>query len=267
MRIANRECQKIINSTIPPLDLHILGGEEAAPGEFPHMVALGFDKGQGLSFDCGGSLVSNTYVLTAAHCIVTVDGIEPTVVRTGVVELGPKNFNESTDIRIAEVIVHPNYTRREKYHDLALVRLEKPIDPSYNLKPACLYTHNDEPRIALTVTGWGTTSNTRDIRSDFLLKANVTVVSRSQCSEDYTNWRKLPVGISPEQICAGDKDGIRDTCQGDSGGPLQGLTENDGNYRLIGITSFGRGCGSAVPGVYTRLSYYLDWIESVVWRN
>ncbi|XP_028042987.1 proclotting enzyme-like [Bombyx mandarina] len=72
-RIAERECDKIISSTVPPLDLYILGGEAASMGEFPYMVAVGFDRGNGYEFDCGGSLLSNLYVLTAAHCVDTLD--------------------------------------------------------------------------------------------------------------------------------------------------------------------------------------------------
>nr|XP_021188216.2 serine protease persephone [Helicoverpa armigera] len=265
-RIADRECQKIIQSSIPPLDLHILGGEAASLGEFPHMVALGYDRGDGYEFDCGGSVLSQRYVLSAAHCVDTLDRIQPTVIRGGVIEIGGKQFNPETDDRIAEIILNPRYTRREKYHDLALLRLERPLQFTSNLNAVCLETNDRDPTTPLTITGWGKTSNTRDTRSNVLLKANVTTVSRSQCGESYTNWRKLPDGISPDQMCAGDPQGIRDTCQGDSGGPLQSTTA-DGLNRLVGVTSFGRGCGSPVPGVYTRVSRYLDWIESVVWPN
>ncbi|XP_049873334.1 serine protease persephone-like [Pectinophora gossypiella] len=266
-RVADRECKDIIKNSIPPLDLHIIGGELASVGEFPHMVAIGFDRGNGYEFDCGGSLVSRNYVLTAAHCIDTLDRIEPSMVRAGVVELGSNTWNDQTDYRIAEIKLYPSYTRREKYHDLALLRLQRPVKLSSYLNAACLYTSADDPTTPLTVTGWGSTSATTDKRSSSLLKANVSAVSRERCSESYNvaNYRKLPRGISAEQLCAGDPDGLHDTCQGDSGGPLQQLMSTDGQYRLVGITSFGRGCGSPVPGVYTRVSHYLDWIEDTVW--
>ncbi|CAH0585815.1 unnamed protein product [Chrysodeixis includens] len=265
-RIADRECQKILASSLPALDLHILGGETASLGEFPHMVALGYDRGDGYEFDCGGSVLSHTYVLSAAHCIDTLDRIQPTVVRGGVVEIGGKSYNPETDDRIAQIIMNPRYTRREKYHDLALLRLERPLQFTSNLNAVCLETNDEDPKIPLTITGWGKTSNTRDTRSNILLKANVTTVASDKCGESYTNWRKLPDGIAPEQLCAGDPEGIRDTCQGDSGGPLQSIN-SEGVSRLVGVTSFGRGCGSPVPGVYTRVSRYLDWIETVVWPN
>ncbi|XP_073956770.1 serine protease persephone-like isoform X2 [Choristoneura fumiferana] len=266
-RTADVECNKIIASSIPPLDVHIIGGERASLGEFPHMVALGFNRLNGYSFDCGGSLLSNQYVLTAAHCVDTLDGIGPSIARMGVVELGGSTFNAETDVRISEIIKYPGYARKEKYHDLALLKLSKAVTFDNNMHAACLYTSDDDPTIKLTVTGWGTVSTTKDARSNMLLKANVTVVGREKCGQYYGNWRKLPAGIVARQLCAGDPDGLQDACQGDSGGPLQGTTASDGQYRLIGVTSFGRGCGATVPGVYTRIAPYLDWIENIVWPN
>lgn len=100
-----------------------------------------------------------------------------------------------------------------------------------------------------------------------LLKADLSLFENSVCSAGYTANTNLIQGILPSQICAGDTTGERDTCQGDSGGPLQISTwaESQRIYYVIGITSFGRGCATRQPGVYTRVSYYLDWIESVVW--
>ncbi|CAK1556368.1 unnamed protein product [Leptosia nina] len=266
-RIADIQCQKIVETSIPPLGLHIIGGETASPGEFPHMVALGYNRSDVLEFDCGGSLISENYVLTAAHCLDTLDQIRPSIARLGVVEIKEPRFNRETDIIIADITFYPQYSRKEKYHDLALLRLETPATLSPNLNPICLHTKDENPTVPLTITGWGKTSTTRDTRSNILLKANVSVVPISQCTESYMNWRRLPNGIARTQICAGDEFGKHDTCQGDSGGPLQALTEQDGNYRLIGVTSFGRGCASTVPGVYTRVSEYLDWIEEIVWPN
>ncbi|KAI5644347.1 trypsin domain-containing protein [Phthorimaea operculella] len=158
-RRADQECKKIVDSRIVPLNLHIIGGELAALGEFPHMVAIGFDRGNGgYEFDCGGSLISSTYVLTAAHCIDTLDRIEPSIVRAGVVELGSNQLNDDVDYRIVEIKKHPDYKRREKYHDLALLRLDRAVPFSSAVNAACLYTSETDPTIPLTVTGWGQTS-------------------------------------------------------------------------------------------------------------
>ncbi|XP_068633515.1 serine protease persephone-like [Battus philenor] len=266
-RVADKECKKIVENSIPPLVLHIIGGETAGMGEFPHMVALGYEAPEGYIFQCGGTLLSNLFVISAAHCVDTLDQIKPTIVRMGVVDLGQSTRNNETDVDIKEIITHPQYTRRHKYHDLALLRLDKAVQFSSIVSPACLFTSLKDPDMPLTITGWGRTSNIKNIRNNMLQKAKVTVVSREKCGESYSSWRKLPFGISEEQLCAGDPNGLTDTCQGDSGGPLQGLTGMDGHYRLVGITSFGRGCGSPIPGVYTRIASYLDWIEGVVWPD
>jgi secreted trypsin-like serine protease len=75
--------------------------------------------------------------------------------------------------------------------------------------------------------------------------------------------RPLPNYVQPSQICAGVPDGKNDTCQGDSGGPLQIVV--DEQHCIVGVVSFGIACGYALPSIYTRVSFYLDWIESIVW--
>ncbi|XP_038209891.1 serine protease persephone-like [Zerene cesonia] len=265
LRISDIECQKIVDSSLPPLGLHIIGGETASNGEFPHMAALGYDTVEGVKFQCGGSLISDQYILTAAHCVETLDDVKPSIVRLGVVDIGENSYNPDTDVNVSKIIVHPQYERKIKYNDIALLRLERRVSLSSNLNPVCLYTRDNDPKVPLTITGWGKTSTSRDTNSAQLLKANVTVVEASKCSALYGSWRRLPAGIARTQICAGDDQGRYDTCQGDSGGPLQALTSEDGQYRLIGVTSFGRGCASTVPGVYTRVASYLDWIEGIVW--
>ncbi|CAK1580139.1 unnamed protein product [Parnassius mnemosyne] len=187
------------------------------------------------------------------------------MVRVGVVNITGNNWNDATDIEIERIYVHPDYARPRKYHDLALLRLVKRVPFSRNVFPTCLYTGEADPTVPLTVTGWGITDITRAATSSLLLKATLNIVSQDSCNLKYSKSRKLPNGIVNEQLCARDVSGVMDTCQGDSGGPLQGLTGLDGHYRLVGVTSFGSGCGSPVPGVYTRVSKYLDWIESTVW--
>nr|XP_032517336.1 serine protease persephone-like isoform X3 [Danaus plexippus plexippus] len=261
--VADRACEEITKNRLPPLGLQIINGVEASLGEFPHMVALGYGGPDVYEFNCGASLLSELYALTAAHCVDTLNQIKPTIARMGVVELDEQTFNPNTDHRIADILIHPGYSRRTKYHDLSLVRLERPVQFDPFLSPICLHTRFQDPFESLTVTGWGTTSSSRLTRSTTLMKADVTVVSRSECNKSFINWPKLPRGIIDGQICAGDT--RSDTCYGDSGGPMQYPNDYDGQYRLVGVTSFGRGCGTAMPGVYTRVAYYINWIENIVW--
>nr|BAM18077.1 serine protease [Papilio xuthus] len=189
------------------------------------------------------------------------------MVRVGILNITGSKWNDDTDYEVDIVHVHPEYKRSRKYHDLALLRLVTPIRTSRNAFPACLYTSETEPTISLYITGWGKTDVTKAGTSKVLLKAMLQIVPRESCNAMYTTSRKLPNGILDGQICAGDPNGVMDTCQGDSGGPLQGFTSKDGHLRIVGVTSFGSGCGSVVPGVYTRIYKYLDWIESLVWPS
>lgn len=106
------------------------------------------------------------------------------------------------------------------------------------------------------------------------MKVNLTTVAIDKCNESFAANnllainRRLPQGIISTQYCATGKENvltkqIGDTCQGDSGGPLQ-IIEDD-KFQLVGVTSFGNGCGSNTPSVYTRVARYIEWIESVVW--
>lgn len=88
--------------------------------------------------------------------------------------------------------------------------------------------------------------------------------STDQCGQTYKASKQLPSGVNGDsQVCAGSRNEKKDTCRGDSGGPLQIRHEHNVNmYSVVGVTSFGRGCGNiGVPGVYTRVSHFVDWIE------
>lgn len=98
-----------------------------------------------------------------------------------------------------------------------------------------------------------------------LLKVQLNTVPLADCKRSYPNSRQLPDGLLASQLCAGDATGARDTCQGDSGGPLQ-LRQQQQQPYVVGVTSFGRGCATGTPGVYTRVGAFVDWIESVVWQ-
>jgi len=141
------------------------------------------------------------------------------------------------------------------------------------VKPACLYskTSSFDKSEPLQITGWGRISANTQEKSNWLLKASLSEVPYNECKELYgrVTLTQLPDNLLPSQLCATRVEGekVFDACQGDSGGPIQSkITVNQEYvYFIVGITSFGAACGSNLPGVYTRVAEYLDWIEPIVW--
>nr|QYL00320.1 pro-phenoloxidase activating protein I [Holotrichia parallela] len=252
----------------------ILGGEMTALAEFPWTVLVGYKNASGFEkFSCGGSLINNRYVVTAAHCaagrVLTVVGA------LNKIRLGEWNTNtdpdcygdrkiqvcseKPVDYGIEEVIVHNDYkeAERSRYHDIALIRLNRYVDFTDFIRPVCLPQMTDEANVGerLTVTGWGKTERVNF--SPIKLKVEVPVVSQSQCNSKFTQVR---VKVQQTQLCAGGESG-KDSCNGDSGGPL--LKSRSDRFYLEGIVSFGADCGTqGWPGIYTKVSKYRDWIES-----
>lgn len=181
-----------------------------------------------------------------------------------------KSINEHSFISdIILRIRHPNYKIPSKYNDIALLKLSKEVQFNLFIRPACL----DDSVVASTehaiATGWGRTEYQAK-QSEILLKVILDWIPFDECNGLYRRFssRYLTNGIDLKtQICAGSKKHRRDTCQGDSGGPLQIYhPQIECMYSIVGITSFGVGCGEmSIPGVYTRVSAFIDWIEHIVW--
>ena len=227
----------------------IVGGEEVSPAcpncKYDFMVSLQSTGGWGGHF-CGGSLVREDWVVTAAHC---VEGDSPNSIQ---VKIGLHNVNGTTGSvtrNVSEIIIHPQYSSWSLDNDYALLRLSSPIT---NFEPIQLITdtaHDEEP-IMSTVMGWGATQS-GGWSSSLLLEVDVPI--DNSCG-NYSNS-----SITNNMVCAGDSNGGEDSCQGDSGGPLI-MTNDDGEYELIGIVSWGYGCAEAgYPGVYSRIYPKLDW--------
>ncbi|KAG5895056.1 hypothetical protein JTB14_021023 [Gonioctena quinquepunctata] len=261
---------KPINLTVPKCDYNsvplIVGGEPASAGEFPFMVAVGFNSSD-QPFRCGGTLISDRYVLTAAHCTFTRDAGPPSVVRLGELDLSSdQDGSEHMDYPVEKVILHPQYEYPWKYNDLALLRTRRKVELTNFIRPACLYTRSNIEYQTGVATGWGRTDFAGD-NSDRLMKVTLNIYDNQQCYRTYQNNKDLPKGITSTMMCAGELEGGKDTCQGDSGGPL--LITKEGNqckFYIVGITSFGKSCGQInTPAVYTRVSEYVPWIEETIW--
>ncbi|XP_076621961.1 serine protease snk [Colletes latitarsis] len=282
-RQADTACQQydeeitIYNREQEDLNFHIFGGIEAKSGEFPFMVALGYENDSDdedappIRYGCGGSLISFQHVLTAAHCVNNINEKVPIEVR-----LGSEHINSTTAnvqrIPISDIISHPLYKRSTNYNDVAILKLKTKVQLSTAVKPICLQTRSLKtisitPKTALIVIGWGDTSFDTEGSNMLMRTPSLSLVDRKECSEFYNGFLKLPQGIDENMICAIDTNSTRrsDACQGDSGGPLLMLTENGDT--VIGITAFGQSCGSSIPGVYMAVYSYLDWIEEHVWPD
>ncbi|XP_037951657.1 serine protease snake-like isoform X2 [Teleopsis dalmanni] len=256
---ALKECEDFY----PDAD-YVLRGTQTKPKEFPYMVALGWKSNEGNSTDyrCGGVLISSEFVLTAAHC-TEFNGRPPSVVVLGGVNLSEDDY---TKYNITKVILHPLYDPEFSYNDIALLKIKK---EKHDIHPiACLWTSSDINVDTVTVIGYG---NTRFVgsQSPHLLKADLDIIPNKDCQSFYIDEDNLPKGILDQQICAKDPENKQDACQGDSGGPLITKVRRMVVVRpfTFGITSVGQGCGGQTPGVYMRVSEFVDWIAAIVWSN
>ncbi|XP_017786623.1 PREDICTED: venom protease-like [Nicrophorus vespilloides] len=247
--------------------LTVGGGKPSLAKEFPHMAALGYSNNEDIIWGCGGSLISLKFVLTAGHCLQNIEFGPVKHVR-----LGDLNLKSNTDdaspqsFFVARTYKHPNYVRPSKYHDIGLIELDREAKKTSYVKAACLNIREDANEDKFLATGWGELSF-HGAPADHLQKIQLREMNNSQCNNHYKiNKRLYNKGISPSmQICAGDPG--KDTCKGDSGGPLQQYNKKYIKaFDIHGVTSFGKACLlTSSPAVYTRVSYYIDWIESIVW--
>jgi len=232
----------------------IVGGRRAKKGEFPWMVGIWRNRSK-RPF-CGGSLFGERWVMTAAHCVYKRRGLKAVIG-----DHKPKDDNgDEQHIKVCGTYVHPEY--KGSMNDIALLNLCKNVTKADNVGFVGLPSSGFEleEKASLRVAGWGLTRESGRI-SPILRVVNVSKVSLDLC-------RKAYKGLVEKKICAGNWNyGGKDSCQGDSGGPLW-YEHSNGDKALVGIVSSGRGCARPYyPGLYTRVSLFIDWIEEVMNQN
>ncbi|XP_072390786.1 serine protease grass-like [Diabrotica undecimpunctata] len=269
---------------IPPncgqLDLQnrIRNGQNADLNEFPWMALLRYRSGAGSEFRCGGSIINKRYILTAAHCLLNLQ------TQLLDVRVGEYNTSSSIDcisdiygkkkcimdpiqnVAIEEIIPHPEFNSKTIENDIGLLRVANINLVAENARPVCLPLDDNRLDTAIkrvTVTGWGFTDDVSERKADVLQKVDLSVVDIGACREAYSKNSKAR--LTYKQLCAGGGNKNKDACAGDSGGPLQvaKLIVDEPRYIQYGIVSFGTQlCGSHedIPGVYTRVAHYMDWI-------
>ncbi|XP_018562070.1 serine protease persephone [Anoplophora glabripennis] len=245
-----------------------IGNEFAKEEEFPHMVMLGFESENKTFWACSATLISEQYVLAAAHCLIPRNFGRPSVVRLGVANLTDTVHRQ--DIKVAEVIPHPDYKNPLVYNDIGLVKLEKKVDINVYTRPACLYTEKEIGTKEAVNSGWGATEFNGEFNNG-LQKVVLELYDLEGCNRTYHKLNnRLTKGIDYDtMVCAGTKSLV--TYQPDSGGPLTIIHREDRNltciYDVVGVASFGDIITPAdVPSVYTRVSAYIKWIEDTVWK-
>ncbi|CAH1405897.1 unnamed protein product [Nezara viridula] len=251
----------------------VLGGRESAPRTHTYMVLIGYKTTK--EWRCGGTLITESYVLSAAHCSHPYELGPARWARLGELDISSSSDDaKPVDRTIDKRIPYPSYKASQPYHDIALFKLDSAVVFSTYIYPICLHTNRDITSKIATAMGWGRTSG-RGSTSKKLLEVNIDVYNDTECMRFmHSGWVRILFrwdSDADQIICAGLPDGSKDTCEGDSGGPLAVLDPGKRIRTQIGITSFGKQCGNKdypdSPGVYTRVSNYISWIEEVAFGD
>lgn len=264
--LAAQERQFLCEEPSGARSTRVVDPRPAVHSDWPWMVGIMYPwEGQ----RCGGSLIHEQWVLTAAHC---VDDKAPGQVR---VFNGSTNWGGGMREQVEHIVIHPDYRNIDiPINDIALLKLERPlpVDRSaiVQLQGTALEERFGAPGACAVVTGWGLTDAWAPTRSRStagtvgLQLADLPIVGNATCLAAYQTLNFGAQPIRAENVCAGYPGGGRDACQNDSGGPLMvpgGVT----GWTQIGIVSWGYGCAQPnAYGVYTRIAPYIDWIQQVV---
>merc|ERR1711973_124524 len=234
----------------------VVGGHNSFVGMHPWQVALLYYGSSLDKQECGGTLVGDRYVVTAAHCTDFLSSPSQIYVRIGDTSLDTEFEATAFTHEVSKIIQHPNYDSSAISNDMAILKLAQKVDLfSYpNIKPACLPRGESFQGIGV-VSGWGTVGSGLHTVS-WLQSVDVKIFSNGDCGSmnDY---------MTSDMLCAGYMDGGIDACQGDSGGPLVVHDKvNNEAYTLAGVVSWGFGCADKdALGIYANVSHFIPWLR------
>ncbi|XP_062848874.1 chymotrypsin A-like [Trichomycterus rosablanca] len=238
--------------SIPPVIsgyARIVNGEEAVPHSWPWQVSL--QDSTGFHF-CGGSLVNEFWVVTAAHCNTKTSHR---------VILGEHDRSSNAEniqvMKIEKVIRHPNYNSYTINNDVTVIKLASPAQINARVSPVCMAETSDNfsGGMKCVTTGWGLTRYNAINTPARLQQAALPLLTNSDCQR---HWGS---NITDLMICAGASGAS--SCMGDSGGPL--VCQKSGQWTLVGIVSWGSStCSTSMPGVYARVTMLRSWIDQTI---
>lgn len=238
--------------------LRVVNGWPADKYEWPWIAAL---LNNGRQF-CGGSLIDQKHILTAAHCVAHMSRYDVANLKVRLGEYQIKTTGETVlfESDAERVVRHKGFSQQTLHTDVAIISLKTPVPVGQaNIRPVCLPPQGGPSYSGQTATviGWGSLKENGP-QPNTLQEVTVKIWDNKVCKETY--GPAAPGGIKSHMLCAGQKG--KDSCSGDSGGPMQ--IGSGSTWTQIGVVSWGIGCGkSHYPGVYSRITELREWIDRI----